>query len=256
MPGLEHSEGLEIAGTVVSAATKRSTKRRSPEALRAIADRGATDLAGATADNLIAWAAQEFGDRIIATQSMANTALSTLVAAVAPGIPVVFVDTGYHFAETLDMLERVRTQTGLTIVSVSSPLSLEEQSEQFGPDLWSRDPDLCCSIRKVQPLEEVLACYDAWLTGLRGGAAGTRHDTRTIAYDAERNVVKVSPLLDWSDADLAAFTAEHAVEVNPLISQGFPSIGCRPCTRPVAPGEDPRAGRWSGFDKTECGIHH
>lgn len=252
---MEHTQGPAIAGSVVRSGTSRSTKRRSPDVLRAIADRGEAELAGATAADVITWAAEEFGDRVIATQAMANTALSTLIAVIAPGISVVFVDTGYHFGETLDTLERVRARTGLTIVSVSSPLSLEQQSERFGPDLWSRDPDLCCSIRKVRPLEDVLVGHEAWLTGLRRGAAGTRRDARAIAYDAKRNVVKVSPLLDWSDADLAAFTAEHAVEVSPLMSQGFPSIGCRPCTRPVAPGEDPRSGRWSGFDKTECGIH-
>lgn len=232
-----------------------STKRRSPEVLRAIADRGDAELAGASAEDLITWSAMEFGGNVVATQSMANAALSTLVAAIAPNIPVVFVDTGYHFAETLDTLERVRTRTGLTIVSVSSRVSVEEQSEHYGPDLWSRDPDLCCSIRKVRPLEDILANHEAWLTGMRRGAAGARRAARAIDYDAKRNVVKVSPILDWSDADLAAFTAEHAVEVSPLLSQGFPSIGCRPCTRPVAPGEDPRAGRWSGFDKVECGIH-
>jgi len=231
------------------------TERRSPEDLLSVADRGELDLAGASAEDLIAWAAQEFGDRVIATQSMVNAALSTLIAIVAPDIPVVFVDTGYHFAETMETLERVRTQTGLTIVSVSSPLSVEEQSEQFGPDLWSRNPDLCCSIRKVQPLEAVLAGHNAWLTGLRRGTVGTVRDTRTIAYDSKKNIVKISPLLDWSDTDLAAFAAEHAVEINPMVSQGFPSIGCRPCTRPVVPGEDSRSGRWSGFDKTECGIH-
>ena len=165
---------------------------------------------------------------------------------------VVFVDTGYHFAQTLETLERVRKRTGLKIVSVSSPLSVEEQSERFGPDLWSRNPDVWWSIRKVQPLEEVLAGHDAWISGLRRGAAGTRRDSRPITYDARRNVVKILPLLDWSDAEVAAFTAEHAVEVSPLVSQGFPSIGCRPCTRAVAPGEDPRAGRWSGFDKTNA----
>ena len=232
-----------------------ATIGRSPEILRAIADRGAVDLEGASAEDLIAWAAQEFGDRVIATQSMVNTALSTLLAAIAPDMTVVFVDTGYHFEETLETLERVRNRTGLNIVSVSSPLSVEEQSERFGPDLWSRNPDVCCSIRKVQPLEVALSGHDAWISGLRRGAAGTRRDSRPITYDAQRNVVKILPLLDWSDADVAAFTAEHAVEVSPLISQGFPSIGCRPCTRAVAPGEDPRAGRWSGFDKTECGIH-
>lgn len=236
--------------------TSGATKLHSPEVLRAIADRGRTELAGASAEDLIKWTAVEFGGSVIATQSMVNTALSTLVATIAPSIPVVFVDTGYHFAETLDTLERVRTRTGLTIVSVSSPLSVEAQSEQFGPDLWSRDPDLCCSIRKVQPLEEVLAGHDAWLTGLRRVAAGTRRDARAIAYDAQYNIVKVSPLLDWSDDDLAAYTADHSVEVSPLIHQGFPSVGCRPCTRPVAPGEDLRAGRWSGFAKTECGLHH
>lgn len=231
------------------------TEPCSPKLLRSVADRGAADLAGATAEDVIVWAAQEFGDRVIATQSMVNTALSTLIAAVAPVIPVVFLDTGYHFEETLDTLERVRAKSGLTIISISSTLSIEEQSERFGPDLWSRNPDLCCSIRKERPLEEILANHDAWLTGLRRETTEARRDTRTIAYDADMNVVKVSPLLDWSDSDLAAFTSEHEVEVNPLTSQGFPSIGCRPCTRPVESGEDSRAGRWSGFDKTECGIH-
>jgi phosphoadenosine phosphosulfate reductase len=228
---------------------------RSPEVLRAIADRGAAEMAGASAEELIAWSAAEFGDSIVATQSMANTALSTLIASVAPSILVVFVDTGYHFTETLDTLERVRARTGLTILSVSSHLTIEEQSAQHGPDLWNRDPDLCCSIRKVQPLEEVLAGRDAWLTGMRRDAVGTRRDTQPIAYDDKRNVVKVSPLLDWSDDELAAYTVEYSVEISPLIDQGFPSIGCRPCTRQVPPGEDPRSGRWSGFDKTECGLH-
>ncbi len=230
-------------------------QRRSPETLRAIAERGEADLRGAEAADLVRWAAEQFGDRIIATQSMANTSLSTLIATIAPGIPVVFVDTGYHFPETMDTLERVRRRTGLTVVTVSSPLSVEEQNERFGPDLWNRDPDLCCSLRKVQPLEDVLAGSEAWLTGLRRGSSDTRHDARQIAFDSTRNVVKISPLLDWSDADLAIFTAENAVDVCALMAQGYPSVGCRPCTRPVAPGEDPRAGRWSGFDKTECGIH-
>lgn len=235
--------------------TPGSTKPRSPKVLRAIAERGAADTAGASAEELITWSVAEFGDSLVATQSMANTALSTLIASIAPSIPVVFVDTGYHFAETLDTLERVRARTGLTIVSVSSHLTIQEQSAQHGPDLWSRDPNVCCSIRKVQPLEEVLTGCEAWLTGLRRDAAGTRRDTRPVAYDAKRNVVKVSPLLGWSDDDLATYTVEHSVETSPLISQGFPSIGCRPCTRPVPPGEDPRSGRWSGFDKTECGLH-
>ena len=173
MPGLEHAEGPEIARLAVRAVTAtRSTIGRSPEVLRAIASRGAVELEGASAEDLIAWAAQEFGDRVTATQSMVNTALSTLVAAIAPDMTVVFVDTGYHFEETLDTLERVRNRTGLNIVSVSSSLSVEEQSERFGPDLWSRNPDVCCSIRKVQPLERVLAGHDAWISGLRRGAAG------------------------------------------------------------------------------------
>jgi len=239
----------------VQVLAERSARKRSPETLRAIADRWDAELAGASAEELITWAAEEFGDMVVATQSMVNSALSTLIEAIAPRVPVVFVDTGYHFAETLDTLDRVRTRTRLTVVSVSSHLTVAAQSAKFGPDLWSRDPDLCCQIRKVQPLEEILTYHEAWLTGLRRGAVDTRGDSKAIAFDSTRNVVKVSPILDWTDADLAAYTAEHAVEVNPLLDQGFPSIGCRPCTRRVAPGEDPRAGRWSGFSKTECGIH-
>lgn len=252
---MEHAQGLAISGTALRPATVGVAKPRSPETLRDIAHRGAADMAGASAEELITWSVAAFGDSIVATQSMVNTTLTTLVASIAPSIPVVFVDTGYHFAETMDTLERVRARTDLTILSVSSHLTIEQQSAQHGPDLWSRDPDLCCSIRKVQPLEEVLARNDAWLTGLRRDAAGARRDTRPIMYDVKRNVVKVSPLLDWSDDDLAAYTAQHSVEVNPLIHQGFPSIGCHPCTRAVAPGEDSRADRWSGFEKTECGLH-
>lgn len=171
---------------------EHSARKRSPETLAAIADRWDAELAGASAEELITWAAEEFGDMVVATQSMVNAALSTWIEAIAPRVPVVFIDIGYHFTETLDTLDWVRTRTRLNVVSVSSHLTLAAQSAKFGPDLWNRDSDLCCQIRKVQPLEEILTYHEAWLTGLRRGAVGTRWDSKAIAFDSTRNAVKVS----------------------------------------------------------------
>ena len=134
-------------------------------------------------------------------------------------------------------------------------MSLQEQDELYGENLWDRDPDLCCKLRKVEPMEESLVGYEAWITGLRIAAAPHREDVPVVEFDEKRGVLKISPILNWSDEDLLRYTLENDVPVNPLMYAGYPSIGCAPCTARVEVGADPRSGRWAGKEKTECGLH-
>jgi len=191
----------------------------------------------------------------VLTQSMANTALAYLISQVAPEIPVVFLDTGYHFPETLETRDALASRTNLTIISVSPKHSVAEQDAEHGPDLWQRDPDLCCKMRKVEPMENLIDGYDAWITGMRHETAPHRATVPVVQFDETRGVVKIAPILHWSDAQLLRYTMENDVPVNPLMYDGYPSIGCGPCTKRVDSGEDPRAGRWAGQGKNECGLH-
>ncbi|WP_409330527.1 phosphoadenylyl-sulfate reductase [Trujillonella humicola] len=204
---------------------------------------------------VLAWAGETFGDDFAVTSSMADGLLAHLASRAVPGVQVVFLDTGYHFAETLGTRDWVSGVMPITLVNVTPPRTVAEQDAEHGPELHQRDPDLCCSLRKVQPLAQALAGYVAWGSGVRRDESPTRAGTRVVDWDAKRGMVKVNPLAAWTDADVDAYLAEHGVPVNPLQEIGYPSIGCAPCTRPVAPGEDPRAGRWAGRGKTECGLH-
>jgi phosphoadenosine phosphosulfate reductase len=138
-------------------------------------------------------------------------------------------------------------------IAPERPVAEQEQDE--GPRLWERDPDRCCALRKVAPLARALEGMDAWITGVRRAQSASRADARKIEYDASRDVVRLLPLADWTDEDVTGYLYAHDVPYNPLHDQGYPSIGCMPCTRAVRPGEDPRAGRWAGRDKDECGLH-
>jgi phosphoadenosine phosphosulfate reductase len=231
------------------------THRYTTKELRRIADLADRDLAGADATDILRWSAQTFGDHALVTQSMANAALAHMVSDVAPEIPVVFLDTGYHFAETLETRDRVAERTNITLINLTPSVTMEEQERQFGVDLYKRDPDRCCQLRKVRPMDEFLIDYDAWITGMRLAAAPHRKERRVIEYDARRHLVKINPLLNWTDDELLRYTMENDVTVNPLMFDGYPSIGCEPCTRRVDPTEDPRAGRWMGSGKLECGLH-
>ncbi|WP_029431679.1 phosphoadenylyl-sulfate reductase [Blastococcus sp. URHD0036] len=204
---------------------------------------------------VLTWAGETFGDSFAVTSSMADGLLAHLASRAVPGVNVVFLDTGYHFAETIGTRDWVSGVMPLTLVNVTAPQTVAEQDAEYGPRLHERDPDLCCSLRKVQPLAEALAGYAAWGSGVRRDESPTRTGTRVVDWDAKRGMVKVNPLAAWTDADVDAYIAEHQVPVNPLQEIGYASIGCAPCTRPVAPGEDPRAGRWAGRGKTECGLH-
>jgi phosphoadenosine phosphosulfate reductase len=232
-----------------------TTLVRTEEELREIAARAAADLEGKPAERIVEWAAGEFGERFCVTSSFADAVLAHVVSRVVPGIDVVFLDTGLHFAETLRVREVVQRTIPVTIRSVRPELTVAEQDEQYGPRLYARDPDACCALRKVEPLDRALDRYDAWAAGLRRDESPTRANTPVVGFEAARGKVKVAPLAAWSQADVDAYISRYDVPVNALLRQGYASVGCWPCTRRSRPGEDPRSGRWPMFDKTECGLH-
>jgi phosphoadenosine phosphosulfate reductase len=205
--------------------------------------------------NVLRWAGETFGAEFAITSSMADGLLAHLAGRAVPGVDVIFLDTGLHFVETIGTRDWIAHALPVNVVNVQPEQTVAEQDREFGPRLYERDPDLCCGLRKVQPLAAQLTRYVAWGSGVRRDESATRRDTRIVDWDAKRGMIKINPLAAWSDADVDAYIAEHRVPVNPLREIGFASIGCAPCTRAVAPGEDARAGRWAGLGKTECGIH-
>lgn len=232
-----------------------ATDGRSPEELRELVSHWGAELELAPAEDIIEWAAATFGERFCITSSMGDAVLAHLAAKVVPGIDVVFLDTGYHFVETLGTRDAVEATMDVNLITIRPRQSVAEQDATEGKDLFRTDPDRCCALRKVQPLQESLAGYDAWATGLRRAETHHRIIAPVIGWDAKKQKVKVSPIARWSDEQVDRYVAENGVLVNPLVYDGYPSIGCFPCTRRVAPGEDARSGRWAGTGKTECGIH-
>ena len=229
---------------------------RSTEELRALTEAGARELGDdAPALDVVQWAAQNFPGTLAVACSMADAVLPHVVSRVLPGVDVLFLDTGYHFAETMGTRDAVAATMDVTVVDVVPELSVAEQDERYGPDLWSRDPAACCRLRKVEPLARALSGYEAWATGVRREDAPTRTHTPLIGWDATHEIVKINPLAAWSMEELTGYADQHGVLINPLLYDGYPSIGCAPCTARVKPGDDPRSGRWAGFTKTECGIH-
>ena len=245
------------AATTISARNNRATQTegRSPEELRELVSHWGAELELAPAESIIEWAVATFGERFCVTSSMGDAVLADLAAKVAPGVDVVFLDTGYHFAETIGTRDAVEATLPVTLLTITPAQTVAEQDAAYGKDLYKTDPDLCCALRKVKPLADSLASYDAWATGLRRAETHHRVIAPVIGWDAKKQKVKVSPIARWSDEQVERYVAENAVLVNPLVYDGYPSIGCWPCTRRVAPGEDPRSGRWAGTTKTECGIH-
>jgi phosphoadenosine phosphosulfate reductase len=232
-----------------------TTAGRSEAELQELVRHAGAELELAPAEVIIEWAVATFGERFALTSSMGDSVLAHVASKVAPGIPVVFLDTGYHFAETIGTRDAVAATLPVTLVNVVPRQTVAEQDATHGKDLFARDPDLCCALRKVAPLEDALTSYDAWATGLRRDETHDRVIAPVIGWDEKKRKVKVSPLARWTAAEVERYIDENGVLVNPLAYDGYPSIGCFPCTRRVAPGEDPRSGRWSGTGKTECGIH-
>jgi phosphoadenosine phosphosulfate reductase len=223
--------------------------------LQALAQQAGNDLEGASAQQILAWAAQQFGSTWCVTSSMGDAVLPHLASQAQPGIDIIFLDTGYHFAETIGTRDAVAATLPINLRTILPLRTVAEQDAEFGPRLHDRDPDLCCAMRKVEPLARTLEPYVAWASGVRRDEAVTRANTRVVDWDAKRAMVKVNPLAAWTQDDVDQYIEANHILVNPLIYDGYPSIGCAPCTRQVLEGEDPRAGRWSGTGKTECGIN-
>jgi phosphoadenosine phosphosulfate reductase len=208
-------------------------------------------LEGATPQEILRWAFDRFGQRFVVTSSMGDAVLAHMAAAIQPGVRVVFLDTGYHFAETLGTADAIASTLPIELVRVRPHLSVAEQDAAFGQDLFARDPDLCCAMRKVAPLAKALAPYVAWASGIRRDETTSRADIGVVEWDDKHQMVKVNPLAAWSHDDVQRYIVDNEVLVNPLVSEGYASIGCAPCTRR---GEG-RAGRWLGMPKVECGLH-
>jgi len=213
------------------------------------------ELELARAEVVIEWSVDTFGSRFCVTSSMTDSVLAHLASRVAPGVDVVFLDTGYHFAETLGTRDAVAATLPVNVITTSPTITVRDQDAQYGKDLFRTDPDLCCALRKVEPLRAVLDGYDAWATGLRREETHDRVISPVVGWDPAKEKVKISPLARWTQDDVDSYITEHQLLVNPLKYDGYPSIGCWPCTRRVAPGNDARSGRWAGTSKTECGIH-
>ncbi|MCF3961312.1 phosphoadenylyl-sulfate reductase [Streptomyces fuscigenes] len=223
--------------------------------LRDLAEQAGRDLEEAPAEDILAWAAATFGERFCVTSSMEDAVLAHLASRAMPGVDVVFLDTGYHFPETIGTRDAVAAVMDVNVITLTPRQSVAEQDAEYGPRLHDRDPDRCCALRKVAPLDAGLAGYDAWATGLRRDESPTRAATPVVGFDEKRRKVKVSPIARWTQEDVEQYVAEHGVLTNPLLMDGYGSVGCAPCTRRLLEGEDARAGRWSGLGKTECGIH-
>jgi phosphoadenosine phosphosulfate reductase len=198
---------------------------------------------------IVRWAADTYGDGLVFTSSFEDAVLLDVIAKAAPHTRVVLLDTQYHFAETLWYVEQLTARYSLNL-EVVSPLA------HVVPDnLWQSDVEACCDVRKVEPLRRALQDKAAWITGVRRVDGPTRATTPIVSWDIGRSITKINPLATWSDEDMATYALIHQLPAHPLSDKGYASIGCWPCTRPVAPGEDRRAGRWSGNAKTECGLH-
>lgn len=226
-----------------------------PAELELLADEAGSALADARAIDVLAWANLTFGERLVVTSSMSDGVVAHLAARVQPGVAVAFLDTALHFPETLGTRDALAATLDIALIDVEPALSLPEQERAFGSRLWASDPDHCCQLRKVEPLNRVLAPFQAWVSGIRGDEGPSRVGTPVVVWDARRSMVKVNPIARWSQAEVDAYARRHDVLVNPLRQLGYASIGCAPCTRPVRRDEDARAGRWSGSTKAECGIH-
>jgi phosphoadenosine phosphosulfate reductase len=223
--------------------------------LQALALTAAEQLEGATPEDVLRWATETFGERFVISSSMGDGVLASIAASVASGVDVVFLDTGYHFPETIGTRDAVAHVYDVNVRTVLPLLTVTQQDAKHGAELWRSNPDLCCAMRKVEPLARALEDYDAYASGLRRDESPTRAGAAVVEWDAKRGKVKVNPLVAWTQDDVDTYITDNNILVNPLAEDGYPSIGCAPCTFRVAPGEDPRSGRWKGSQKTECGLH-
>jgi phosphoadenosine phosphosulfate reductase len=214
-------------------------------------------LEGRPAQEILRWAVERYSPRLAMATAFGaeGCAILHMLAEIGSDVFVFNLDTGYQFAETLETRERLIERYGIPIHFVRAESSVAEMEHEYGGPIYGRDPNLCCHIRKVAPLERTLKEYDAWISAIRRDQTPDRAGAPVVGWDAKFHLVKVNPLVDWTKKDVWTFLMKHDVPYNPLHDQGYPSIGCWPCTRPVMVGEDDRAGRWAGLAKTECGLH-
>jgi phosphoadenosine phosphosulfate reductase len=230
-----------------------------------LAERGAAELDGANAEELLRWTDEHFGGHTgaglpatsgyVVASNMQDAVLVDLAAKVRPGVDVLFLDTGYHFVETIGTRDAVEAVYDINVVNVTPEHSVAEQDQLHGKNLFERDSSACCRMRKVEPLSKALLGYTAWVTGIRRVEAPTRANAPLISFDKAFGLVKINPIAAWSDEDMQSYIDANDVLVNPLVYEGYPSIGCLPCTAKPVEGADPRSGRWAGQSKTECGLH-
>jgi len=216
---------------------------------------------GESPEKIIRWALEDAGiDRVAIASAfqVEGTALIHMAVQVRPDIPILFLQTGFHFAETLAFKERLTELLDLNVVDLTGDYTVQGQAEAFGPRLYERDSKMCCELNKVVPFTRALRTYDAWMTSLRRDSAWTRRNTPIVSHtelEPGKTFVKINPVATWTSKDAWSYLKEHRLPRNPLYDLGYASIGCAPCTRMLFPGEDERAGRWAGLLKTECGIH-
>ncbi|GMX60216.1 phosphoadenylyl-sulfate reductase [Paenibacillus elgii] len=216
----------------------------------------AEDFEAQSPEALLSWAVERFPNITLACSFGAeDVVLVDMLQKVSPKTDIFYLDTNVHFQETYETRDRLQQHYGVEFVQVLPKLTLEEQAQQFGEELWKSAPNQCCNIRKVDPLTDILKNYDAWITGIRRDQAPTRANSKKVEYDVKFGLVKFNPLADWTSEDVWNYIRGNNIIYNPLHDRNYPSIGCEHCTRQVAAGEDPRAGRWAGFEKTECGLH-
>lgn len=234
-------------------ATRHGSQPWTPAELASVDAR----LGGRPAEHLLAWAVEVFASDLCLASSFGpqSIVLMHMLSAIGPQTTVFYLDTDLLFPETYELRDRLSARFGMTITRVPASLTLEQQAASLGPELWARAPDHCCHLRKVLPLRGFLASRRAWITGIRASQTVHRAHAARIAWDEANHLVKLNPLLDWTTERVWAYIHAHDLPFSPLHLAGFASVGCRPCTRAVRPGEDDRAGRWAGFAKTECGIH-
>ncbi len=212
-------------------------------------------------EDILRWALLESGLERIAIASAfqaEGTAVMHMAVAIRPDVPVLFLETGFHFRETLDFKQRLTERLGLNVVELKGDHTVETQSASFGPRLYERDPARCCELNKVIPFNRALRSLDGWITAFRRDSAPTRAEAPIVdqyELEAGKTLVKINPIANWTKRQIWSYLKDHDIPHNPLYDLGFSSIGCAPCTRMVFPGEDERAGRWAGEQKTECGIH-
>lgn len=222
----------------------------------AFVNKAAEEVEHTTAETIIALAVEKFSNLTLACSFGAeDVVLVDMLQKISPKTDVFYLDTDFHFDETYETRNRMEAHYGMKFVQVKPKLTPKEQAEKHGDELWKREPNACCNIRKVDPLTDILGNYDAWITGIRRDQAPTRANAKKVEYDVKFGLIKFNPLASWTSDDVWNYIRSNKIIYNPLHDNHYPSIGCHYCTRQVMPGEDPRAGRWSGTEKVECGLH-